>query len=187
MQNAKDSLAPYQQSGNIPPDPSFTLQLPDLIDETGNLFAVQKFFDGPFQFDVFFESKSAKHALDCKYILIVARYLADILLADMLDEAIPALSEKLTKRFEETFPVTPGPDHDSLRTFSQAITANLIGGVGYFYGRSIVDRGFAYEWDQDDDEDEEDRKHVQGARLTDPRELLTATPSRSFFPRGFYW
>jgi mannosyl-oligosaccharide glucosidase len=73
-----------------------------------------------------------------------------------------------------------------LESFSKAITSNLFGGIGYFYGTSIVDKGFAYEWDQDDDIDEEDDGQ-SGARLTEPRALLTATPSRSFFPRGFYW
>ena len=73
----------------------------------------------------------------------------------MFDEVMPELSTKLTKRFEETFPVPPGPEHDSLQAFSQALTSNIVGGIGYFYGRSIVDRGFAYEWDQEDDEDEE--------------------------------
>jgi hypothetical protein len=62
-----------------------------------------------------------------------------------------------------------------------------VGGVGYFYGTSIVDRKFSYEWDEDDASDDGDGNSPTGARLTDPKSLLTATPSRSFFPRGFYW
>lgn len=108
-----------------------------------------------------------------------------------LDEGIKTLVESYDKRFNEVFPIPTNiqvSDVDSLRNFSKAITSNLIGGIGYFYGASIVDKGFAYEWDQDDDVAEEsDKKQEKGARLTSPKALLTATPSRSFFPRGFYW
>lgn len=111
--------------------------------------------------------------------------------AATLDEGIPALVAKYDQRFSQVFPVPALPDHQSLTSFSQAITSNLIGGVGYFYGDSIVDAGFAYEWDEDDesasDEDSKKGKGEKGARLVDPKALLTATPSRSFFPRGFYW
>ena len=108
-----------------------------------------------------------------------------------LDEGIKALVETYDKRFTEVFPISSNlqvSDVDSLREFSKAITSNLIGGIGYFYGTSIVDKGFAYEWDQDDEviEDSE-KKQEKGARVTEPKALLTATPSRSFFPRGFYW
>jgi mannosyl-oligosaccharide glucosidase len=91
--------------------------------------------------------------------------------------------------FEETFPILASyavDDVTSVKSFSKAITSNLFGGIGYFYGTSIVDKGFAYEWDQDDEADDDDEVE-KGARLTEPRALLTATPSRSFFPRGFYW
>lgn len=108
-----------------------------------------------------------------------------------MDQGVEALSKSFNQRFDEVFPITnyPTSNPDSLKAFSKAITSNLIGGVGYFYGTSIVDRAFSYEWDQEDDvptlEDEDDEK--KGAHLTEPRSLLTATPSRSFFPRGFYW
>lgn len=54
--------------------------------------------------------------------------------------------------------------------------------MGYFYGSSIIDRNFAHEWDDEDDEGKEPKPE-----FTESMELFTATPSRSFFPRGFYW
>ncbi|KII88765.1 glycoside hydrolase family 63 protein [Plicaturopsis crispa FD-325 SS-3] len=160
------------------PDPSWVLSLSDEVYSNSNLYAVQKMFDGPFQFDVYFDSGSNKQKLS----------------AETLDQGIPALVESYDKRFQAAFPVptsfkTSKPD--ALKSFSKDITANLLGGVGYFYGTSIVDEGFTYEWDEDDDfapgGDDEEGTKSKGARLTDPKALLTATPSRSFFPRGFYW
>lgn len=109
--------------------------------------------------------------------------------ASTLDEGVPALIASYNARFDEAFPVSSDWP-ESVKEFSRALTSNLIGGVGYFYGTSIVDRGFAYEWDQDDDftvEPRDGKDGAKGAKLTEPKALLTATPSRSFFPRGFYW
>jgi mannosyl-oligosaccharide glucosidase len=74
----------------------------------------------------------------------------------------------------------------SQKAFAEHMTSNLIGGIGYFHGSSIVDRHFAHEWD-DDDEIGGGKGRDRKPELTEPRELMTATPSRSFFPRGFYW
>lgn len=114
----------------------------------------------------------------------------DFRIASILDEGIKALDTAYNKRFDEVFPLPANyaADMDSLREFSKAITSNLIGGIGYFYGNSIVDPSFAHEWDQDDDSDsDEEGGESKGPRVTEPKALLTATPSRSFFPRGFYW
>ncbi|KAI6109909.1 glycoside hydrolase family 63 protein [Pisolithus sp. B1] len=160
------------------PDPSFILQLPDESVTGSNLYAVQKLFDGAFQFDVIFESGSATQTLD----------------SVVLDLGVTALTAAFTDRFRAIFPIRESGlalDLERLETFSKAITSNLFGGIGYFYGTSIVDKGFAYEWDQEDeysyDEDDEQHDLPQGPRLTEPKALFTATPSRSFFPRGFYW
>ncbi|KIK79717.1 glycoside hydrolase family 63 protein [Paxillus rubicundulus Ve08.2h10] len=167
----------YRQAEHAP-DPSFVLQLPDETVTASNLFAVQKLFDGEFEFDVFFESSSASQKLD----------------SSTIDHGIAALLSSFNHRFEAHFPTPESfavSDYEGLQTFSKAITSNLLGGVGYFYGNSIVDQGFAYEWDQEDEDGYEDEDEIhedhKGARITEPRALLTATPSRSFFPRGFYW
>ena len=60
MKHAQADIQNYQDPAKGPPDPSFVLQLPDESLSSSNLFAVQKAFDGEFQFDVFFESASAK-------------------------------------------------------------------------------------------------------------------------------
>ncbi|KAH7915973.1 glycoside hydrolase [Hygrophoropsis aurantiaca] len=166
-------IAETYRSLEIAPDPSFILQLSDEVYTGSNLYAVQKFFEGEFQFDIFFESESTTQKLD----------------ASTLDDGIPAIVSSFNARFHGAFP-TPASyvatDPEELEAFTKAITSNLLGGIGYFYGTSIVDKGFAYDWDQEDDVYDDDDLS-KGARLTEPRALLTATPSRSFFPRGFYW
>jgi mannosyl-oligosaccharide glucosidase len=116
---------------------------------------------------------------------------ANVFAAATLDEGIAAFSTSSNQRFREIFPVPDFPKRDALEAFSQAITANLLGGIGYFYGTSIVDPSFSYDWDDDssptDSDDDHRGRRVEGPRLTEPKALLTATPSRSFFPRGFYW
>ena len=165
------------------PSPSLTLQVSNSIQPGSNLFAVQKTFSGPFQFDVFYESASANHKLDGKYACPCVPPNSDASkTAKSLDQGIPALTSAFDARFRSTFPIPPS--NRTTEQFSQAVTSNLLGGIGYFYGSSIEDRGFAYEWDQEDEEIDE---KPRGPKLTEPRELFTATPSRSFFPRGFYW
>ncbi|KAJ7581002.1 glycoside hydrolase [Mycena floridula] len=169
IKRAQDIVNPYKDIG--PPEPAFVLQLPDEIYTGSNLIAIQKSFTGEFQFDIFFESASSKQKLS----------------ASTLDQGIPALVASYDTRFHTAFPYPldfPADKKQALGAFSKAITSNLVGGVGYFYGTSIVNRKFSYEWDEEEDLSQSTSRRREGRR---PKALLTATPSRSFFPRGFYW
>jgi mannosyl-oligosaccharide glucosidase len=64
VENARKFVKDTKGSDSIP-HPSFTLQLSDETLSGSNLLAIQKFFDGKFQFDVFFESQSARANLSC--------------------------------------------------------------------------------------------------------------------------
>jgi mannosyl-oligosaccharide glucosidase len=79
------------------------------------------------------------------------------------------------------------PFNDTYLDFSRDISSNLLGGIGYFYGDSVIDNAFVEEWDREEEYDDDTTTHTPSPKLNPPRELLTATPSRSFFPRGFYW
>lgn len=52
---------------------------------------------------------------------------------------------------------------------AKAALSNMLGGMGYFFGTSIV------------------RLPSQRVMLAWPAALFSAVPSRSFFPRGFMW
>lgn len=173
IKRAQDVIAPYADPAVGLPDPSFILQLPDEVYSGSNLYAIQKTFKGPFQFDVFFDSAS----------------LTQKLTSAVLDQGIPSLTKSYVSRFSRIFPIPSSyPSTSELESFSQAITANLMGGVGYFHGTSIIDKSFSFEWDEDDESSDDDVPPEQrGPQLSEPKSLLTATPSRSFFPRGFYW
>ena len=94
-----------------------------------------------------------------------------------------AAAKTYEQRFAQTFPLPAPFNSKEYTTFAQAMTSNLLGGIGYYHGASIVDRSFKHDYDEEDD----DEVGAQKPALTEERELLTATPSRSFFPRGFYW
>ncbi|GAA5820504.1 hypothetical protein JCM11251_003021 [Rhodosporidiobolus azoricus] len=151
--------------GQKPPDPAITFGLPNEVRFNAGLYGIQKTYQGKWVVDIFFELEAAPANLD----------------SASLTAGLTAASFSYNERFSSLFPeistFTP-----SQQAFARTITANLIGGIGYFHGQSIVDRSFTQEWD-----DETASKSAPKPELTEAKELYTATPSRSFFPRGFYW
>lgn len=58
LEHGRDVVTPYTNQQNGLPDPSYVLSLPNEVLAGSNVFGVQKHFDGPFQFDVIFDSAS---------------------------------------------------------------------------------------------------------------------------------
>jgi mannosyl-oligosaccharide glucosidase len=74
--------------------------------------------------------------------------------------------------------------------FSQYLLSNLLGGIGYFYGDSKIDRSnnSAYqETELDFWKTATEERSKTTSNFTEPAELFTCVPSRSIFPRGFLW
>ncbi|XP_042322873.1 mannosyl-oligosaccharide glucosidase [Sceloporus undulatus] len=74
------------------------------------------------------------------------------------------------RRFEETFGLAAKGYSLQEQRFARAALSNMLGGMGYFFGHSLVQS-----------------PHADQPQLYPEGPLFTAVPSRSFFPRGFLW
>ncbi|KAF9977520.1 Processing alpha glucosidase I [Actinomortierella ambigua] len=148
--------------------------LPDRMMQVGptNFIMLQMNFDSEFQFEVLFDSKDSPERVDqtkLKVGLVVAE-------------------KDFDDRFERVFGLAAKGYNAKEVAFAKATMSNLIGGIGYFYGSSIIDKSATYE--------EGENEHLEGPvarrpnpnpQMSEPASLFSAVPSRSFFPRGFYW
>jgi mannosyl-oligosaccharide glucosidase len=102
----------------------------------------------------------------------------------LVSAGLKSFRSSFTERFASIFPVPA-----KYQAFAKDITSNLMGGIGYFYGTSLVDRSSSIDEDDEDEAfmSEAERRERGKPELAPATQLLTATPSRSFFPRGFYW
>lgn len=111
-------------------------------------------------------------------------------LAEILDREIKAATTNFSKRYKEIFAATAPFDKPKYDVFSKALFSNLLGGVGYFFGDSVVDDSSAPEYDEEEEgfwmAIAEARKQSQ-PQFKGPYELFSSVPSRPFFPRGFLW
>ncbi len=87
-------------------------------------------------------------------------------LTDELEKRKVAFDEK----FESSFGLQAKGFTSSQIEFAKAALSNMLGGMGYFFGQSVVQSAY----------NEHPVLYPEGP-------LFTAVPSRSFFPRGFLW
>lgn len=153
----------YGQENMAPPWQAFTIQN-DI--RAGNIHIIQKVFVGSFQFDVLFKSSAGPE-----------------ISSETLDKAIPSTSKNFKSKFSETFKPAEPFDEGDHKACSESMLSNLAGGIGYFYGDSLVDRSYSPEYDEEDEgfweAAAEARARTQPTH--DPAtELFTSVPSRPF-------
>jgi mannosyl-oligosaccharide glucosidase len=109
----------------------------------------------------------------------------------VITERSKELSSTFNTRFQKTFPLKPPFTTPRYERFAKQALSSLLGGMSYFHGSYLVDRTTHSSYDEEDQdfwvEASAIRSSSTGSHLEGPQELFTATPSRPFFPRGFYW
>lgn len=134
------------------------LKLPDGMPESqANLIVSQVTVNIPYEVEVAFESDS-----------VVNR--RERLVGQTFFEEISKHLSAFDERFEAVFSLREKGYDDDRRAFAKAALSNLLGGISYFYGSSLVQSRYVAA----------PIKYWEAA-------LYTAVPSRSFFPRGFLW
>lgn len=94
----------------------------------------------------------------------------NVLASTVYDAQLKEYREKFNDRFDRIFHLRRQNYSEGEVEFAKAAFSNMVGGIGYFYGQSIVQSQYNKE-----------------PVLYFEAPLYTAVPSRSFFPRGFLW
>lgn len=111
----------------------------------------------PFQIEVLFESGSFHQR-------------PNQLVGSIMTQELEKRKSEFDAKFEKTFGLERKGFSQAHVKFGKAALSNMLGGMGYFYGQSVVQSVY----------NEYPLLYPDGA-------LFTAVPSRSFFPRGFLW
>ncbi|GAM83731.1 hypothetical protein ANO11243_017210 [Dothideomycetidae sp. 11243] len=169
-QNIEQYIEKFTQEDMPPPFQSYRVEN---APGTGNIHLIQKTFEGAFQFDVVYSQGSA-----------------DLKSASDVEKQMKQVNKDIKDRFSKVHaPSSPfnTPPHEQL---SRSLFSNLIGGIGYFYGDQIIDRSYAFEYEEENEgfwEETAAARARNEAKPEGPYELFTSIPSRPFFPRGFLW
>ncbi|CAF2192352.1 unnamed protein product [Rotaria magnacalcarata] len=151
-------------TSNSPKQPFFILADQTLKDSEPNTFFIQITLRQPvadevFSFDIIYQSESS------------AREREQDLTGLYFNEELVRLQKQFDQRFETIFQLKTKQKMDETKiNFARSTLSNLIGGISYFTGQSLVAK--------------------PGQQTPDQyftTSLYTAVPSRSFFPRGFLW
>ena len=139
----------------------------------GNLHFLQQSFEGGFEFDVLFSDS-----------------ISGVMTSSALTRGIQDAFSTFSLRFESVYsPQAPFRDEQHVK-FSQSLLSNLMGGIGWFYGKSKVDVSSAPAYAETDQDFWEEAALARSRAVVEeqgPYQLFSAVPSRPFFPRGFFW
>ncbi|KAE9601106.1 putative glycosidase [Lupinus albus] len=144
------------------------LQLSDSLDDSPNVLVFQIVGGFPFTADIALISGTDSESSGVEERI---SNLTGTSLTNLLKDKDQSFDEK----FETIFKLDEKVDSESV-SVGMAAVGNLLGGIGYFYGRSNIAHSRIVNGNE----------HVSYIPYW-PAELYTAVPSRSFFPRGFLW
>lgn len=143
----------------IPPVEMLQLQSPGF--QNGNMHFIQKTFKGNFELLLTFNIDSSD----------------DNIQEETFDSQFNSVIQKFRQRFRQKFQLQRPFNNANYTYFAREFLSQLLGGIGYFHGHQMVDRHANL-----DDSDVSLKGEKEG-----PYDLFCSVPSRSFFPRGFYW
>jgi len=162
----------------------------------GNMHFIQLTFQGPFTVTFTYRGMEAT-ALDGKSIhppssvAALAPITNRLLLVEIsVKEGLDSLRSSFPTSVDKVFPRVAPFDQEKYRRFSQEILSNLLGGLGFFHGDTKVDNTRAPEYQETEPEFWVGAAAAMARApitTTPPLTLLSHTPSRPFFPRGFLW
>jgi len=124
-----------------------------------NLLVKQLTAKLPFTMEVVFQSGSAS-----------TEERKAVLAGEVFNAKLQAQVEAFNEKFERVFELKKKGYKDNEISFAKAAMSNMVGGIGYFHGSSLVQS-----------------KHNDQPIDYWEAPLYTAVPSRPFFPRGFLW
>jgi mannosyl-oligosaccharide glucosidase len=133
--------------------------------ESSNFIAYQVSGFLPFEFEVMYESNSLADEYKEKYGVAPKE-----LKGAEFEQLLAKWHNSFQNKFENLFKLREKNVASNAILMAQAALSNMLGGIGFFHGESLVRSMVAKEptlyWESN---------------------LYTAVPSRSFFPRGFLW
>ena len=173
--SAQSQYAALQRAGDTQEDlmrraqdSSFAAILPNAVQPNSNLLLLQHIVTLPYTLSFSLVPRDAASALSAEGV--------EAALA-----TVPARSAAFASRFQSAFPLTSSYSSPSHVAFAQAAVSNLIGGIGFFHGASLIETSRILAGAGGS------KKRKTEVKETSALSLLSTVPSRSFFPRGFLW
>ncbi|KAK3938728.1 mannosyl-oligosaccharide glucosidase [Diplogelasinospora grovesii] len=142
--------------------------LDDEDDEDPNMRFLQLVFEGAFKIDYIYSSFSAISALTPDGV------------TSRMDKTRSSFAQRVDSVFPQTAPFH-GPEYAEC---AQSLLSNLLGGLGFFYGDSMVDSA---RHDETAPEFWKAKPKHSSGKATTPKSLLSFTPSRTSFTHGSLW
>ncbi|PXF43147.1 Mannosyl-oligosaccharide glucosidase [Gracilariopsis chorda] len=143
--------------------------LDDSVKESSPGAFVQRILQPPFEIDASFvlhENRDEK----------TINAIEDDITGDNLTSHLENRRNVFDNKFEHVYQLNKKGLNEQEQVFAKAALSNVLGGIGFFYGSSLVKTGL----------DTNGLSHKNVVMLP-PISLFTATPSRVVFPRGFLW